>query len=119
MRKRLLAIIDDWEALEVYEGRLAPRFELLTSPFGKEGVALAIAERPDRILLDLTFEDMHAAEAVERLREDPATQAIPLTVVLNRGELLELRGEIFPRPGDQLIQRPFDLEELISLLAGA
>ncbi len=114
--KRLLVVVDDWEALEVYETRLEPFFEVRGAPFGSEGLRLAQEERPDRILLDLTFEDMHAQEACEKLRAIPGMRTVPLTIILNEGEeKFELAGA-FPLPGDHVLHRPYDLNELIALL---
>jgi CheY-like chemotaxis protein len=113
----LLIIVDDWEALEVYENILGAHFKIHSSPFGSEGIRLAQEwsshEPLGRVLIDLTFEDMHASEACEQLRKDPRTQKIPLTVILNEGEeLLELPGR-FPQAGDQVYQRPFPFEQLL------
>src|SRR3989338_2336947 len=42
---------------------------------------LAVAEHPDLIVLDLMMREMSGFEVVERLKEDPATSAIPILVV--------------------------------------
>ena len=113
---RLLIVADDWEALEVYETKLAPHFEVSAAPFGSEGIRMARNLRPDRILIDLTLDEMHAAEACEKLRAQPETSAIPLTVVLNEGEAPLGQTGVFPKKGDQRIHRPFDFASLIQEL---
>jgi len=81
MQKTLLLIVDDWEALEVYETRLGPHFRILTAAFGSEGLRVAQEQRPELIFIDLTMEDMHASEACESLRSMPETRAIPLILI--------------------------------------
>jgi len=114
MQKTLLLIVDDWEALEVYETRLSPHFRILTAAFGSEGLRVAQEQRPELIFIDLTMEDMHASEACERLRAMPETRAIPLILILNENEKAVEKAGVFPLPGDRLVRRPYRLEELIS-----
>lgn len=115
-QKLLLLIVDDWEALEVYENRLSSHFSLRSASFGSEGVRMAAELRPDRIFLDLTFEDMNADEACHALRASSATQSIPITLVLSQDEKsLEIPG-IFPRSGDHSVRRPYPFAELLEKL---
>lgn len=110
-------MIDDWEALEVYENLLGAHFKLHLAAFGSEGIRLAQELAPkeplDRVFIDLTLEDMHASEACEKLRKDPTTQNLPLTIILNQDEeLLEIPG-LFPLPGDQVYRRPYPFDQLL------
>ena len=118
--RNLLIVVDDWEALDVYEELLGSKFSLVSAPFGSEGVRMARdlsnERRPDRILLDLTLEDMHASEACEKLRAREETRTIPVTVVLNAEEPAFERPGVFPLPGDQLLRRPYQPAQLVELL---
>ena len=42
---------------------------------------MAVRERPDLILLDINLPGMDGYGALERLREDPVTQSIPVIAV--------------------------------------
>ena len=113
---RLLLVVDDWEALEVYETRLGVMFEVHCAAFGSEGVRMAKELRPDRVLIDLTLEDMTPSEACQQLRSSPETRSVPLTLVLNVDEPTpELEG-LFPRSGDRVVQRPYELQKLLNSL---
>lgn len=77
------------------------------------GVALEKArdEHPDLILLDIWMPVMDGFEVLRRLREDPATQAIPVVLVT---ALPAAKGE---RPGSALgvrhyVAKPFDPERV-------
>jgi len=55
--------------------------ETLTATSGEEGIAVAAAERPDVILLDLHLPDIPGAAVLRRLRYLEPTRAIPVIVV--------------------------------------
>jgi CheY-like chemotaxis protein len=55
------------------------RFEVITATNGPDGVALALSEKPDLILMDLGLphpED--GLEATRQIRAQPGTEAIPI-----------------------------------------
>ncbi len=52
--------------------------DLLSATDGKAGVAMAIEQRPDVILMDMNLPVMSGREAQRRLRQDPATRDIPI-----------------------------------------
>jgi PAS domain S-box-containing protein len=54
-----------------------PNVRLLTAPDGAAGVALAVAERPDLVLIDMQLPDIDGHAVRAKLRADPATAAIP------------------------------------------
>ena len=113
--RKLLLIVDDWEALEVYESRFTPHFEVHGAPFGSEGVRVAQELKPDLILLDLVFEDMSPDEGVLALQSHSLTKEIPLVVIhdsplnLSDGKLLA---------GVRAVARPYDFAELLRLMKG-
>lgn len=55
-----------------------PQTVLLTAENGVNGIALALAERPDLVLLDIHLPDMDGFEVLRRLRSDPAFGATPV-----------------------------------------
>lgn len=50
---------------------------------GEAGLALARAERPDLILLDLILPKKHGLDVLGELRADPALRAVPVIVLTN------------------------------------
>jgi len=53
---------------------LRPEFELLSATSGLQGVALALAERPDLVLVDMQLPDIDGMEVLRRLRAHEATR---------------------------------------------
>ena len=56
-------------------------YRLLEAEDGETGVAMALAERPDLILMDVQLPKISGLEATRRLRADPATAATPIVVI--------------------------------------
>ena len=53
---------------------------------GGRGVALALAERPDAILLDVMMPGLDGPATVVRLREDPQTRDIPVILLTAKAQ---------------------------------
>jgi CheY-like chemotaxis protein len=82
---KVLAIDDDPMALELVRAVLEPLgYAVLTAPGGEEGVALARAESPDVVLLDLAMPEVDGFAVVERLKDDPVTEAVPIVILTSR-----------------------------------
>ena len=96
--KRLLIVIDDWEALELYEERLGAYFSLSSTFFGSDGIRMARESRPDRILLG----EARGGEALDML------QAMGTGV---EGSMTTVHAN---SPGDALSR----LETLVRLMTG-
>jgi signal transduction histidine kinase/ActR/RegA family two-component response regulator len=58
-----------------------PGVRLVHAPHGEAGLALASAERPDLIFLDLHLPDMPGEEVLRRLTADATLRAIPVAVL--------------------------------------
>ena len=56
-------------------------YEILSAASGAEGIASAIAEQPDLILMDLNLPEIDGWEATRRLKADPALTKIPVIVL--------------------------------------
>jgi len=55
--------------------------EVMTASSGLEAIALAKAQRPQVVFMDLRMEDIDGLEATRRLRQDPETASIPVIAV--------------------------------------
>jgi len=75
----------------------------------EDGIALARAHVPDLVLMDLRLPDLDGAEAVRRLKADPATARIPvvaLTAVAGAREALLEAGFV------AYVVKPIDVQAL-------
>jgi two-component system cell cycle response regulator DivK len=95
----LVLIVDDNDANRKL-ARVVLRangFETVDAATGAEGVALAIEQVPDVILMDLRLPDMDGAQAARRLGENEQTSRIPVVAMSvmplgESGEWLEAAG---------------------------
>ncbi|MBI4986906.1 MAG: diguanylate cyclase [Rhodocyclales bacterium] len=65
---------------------LGDDYHVLVATRGSDGIALAVAQNPDLILLDVVMPELSGYEVCARLKDDPRTQDIPLIFVTARDE---------------------------------
>ena len=82
MTARIL-VVDDIEAnVRLLEAKLsAEYYDVLTAYDGPTALALAAAEKPDIILLDVMMPGMDGFAVCQRLKDDPETRHIPVVLV--------------------------------------
>jgi two-component system, cell cycle response regulator DivK len=56
-------------------------YDVRVARTGEDGVALAVKEPPDLVLMDLQLPGIDGTEALRRLRENPRTADIPVVAV--------------------------------------
>lgn len=78
--KRILVIDDEDDIREVAQLCLETLggWEVITASCGNEGLAKALAELPDAIILDVMMPKMDGPTTYQKLRENTATQNIPV-----------------------------------------
>jgi len=84
-RLRILVIDDDETArytMRTFATR--PGAEIIEAENGLEGLAKAVSDQPDLILLDLMMPGIGGHEVLQRLKGDPATANIPVLIVTSR-----------------------------------
>jgi CheY-like chemotaxis protein len=94
-RGRTVLVVDDDEGVRrLFAYELAPLgIQVLEAPDGRSGLEIAVAERPDAILLDVLMPGLDGWETLRVLKERPETRNIPviiLSVVDNRAFGLSL-----------------------------
>jgi CheY-like chemotaxis protein len=77
----VLIIEDSVDQLELYEFALANHYRVSKATHGEHGVELAIAERPDVVLVDICMPGIDGWEVCRRLKRDPRTEAIPIILL--------------------------------------
>ena len=76
---RILYVEDNDDNIYVITNRLGRAgFTVLVARDGEQGVAMARAELPDLVLMDLRLPVLDGWEAAQRLKADPGTRHIPI-----------------------------------------
>src|SRR5512138_2736244 len=106
-RRKILAVDDSETVLLVERSLLSRSYLVVTAKNGEEGVAKAIAEKPDLILMDVMMPRMNGFDAVRRLRSEPATRNIPVIMVTTRGEMQNVETG-YESGCTDYVTKPFD-----------
>jgi CheY-like chemotaxis protein len=107
--KRILVIDDAEDIREVAQISLqvVGGWEVLTASSGQEGVAKALAEQPDAILLDVMMPDQDGPTTFQQLQANSATKHIP--VILLTAKVLANDRQMFLDLGVvSIIAKPFE-----------
>ena len=122
-QRPLVLIVDDFDdARDIYEQYLTFKgYRVLTAASGAEAIAVARAERPSVILMDLRMMAMTGTEAMKVLRLDPAFSQVPI-VAFTAHALDEEKTIALAAGFDGVIPKPCLPDELMAaidrLLAG-
>jgi two-component system KDP operon response regulator KdpE len=107
----ILVIDDEAQILRALRTILtAKEFKVSVASRGEEGLALAAAQPPDLVILDLSLPDMNGVEVCSRLRE--WTQ-VPI-IILSVRESERDKVVALDRGADDYLTKPFGIEELLA-----
>jgi len=108
-----ILIVDDEERnrklLDVFVK--ADGHSAIFAPDGKAGVAAAVEQQPDVILLDLMMPDMDGFDVVRLLKNNPQTRDIPIIVVTALRDVASHK-RMLASGVDEFINKPVDRWEL-------
>ena len=90
-------------------------FQVLTSNDSEQGCELALAERPDLILMDLEMPVVDRWEAVRTLKNDPQTRHIPI-IGISAYALDSEREQALASGCDEFNTKPIEFEGLIGTI---
>jgi two-component system, cell cycle response regulator DivK len=91
---------------------VAGGYEILCAPDGAAGIAMATAELPDLILMDLNLPEIDGWEATLRLKADPATRDIPI-IALTAHAMAGDREKALATGCDEFETKPIDFDRLL------
>ena len=107
----ILVIDDEPQILRALRTILsANRFQVSVARNGEEGLALAAAEQPDVIILDLGLPDMDGIQVCEQLRQ---WTHVPIIILSVRNEE-SAKVKALDKGADDFLVKPFGTEELLA-----
>ena len=112
--KRILYIEDNDDNVYMLKMRfeVLDGFEVLVADNGEVGVATAIAERPDLIVMDLDLPVVDGWQASRQLKDDPATREIPI-IALTAHAMTGSREKALAAGCDDFDTKPVDFDRLL------
>ncbi len=107
----ILLIDDEPQILRALKTILtAKNFRVESAANGEQGIALAVAQPPDVIILDLTLPDMSGFEVCEQIRE---WSRVPI-IVLSVRDSEKDKVTALDKGADDYLTKPFGIEELLA-----
>ena len=107
----ILVIDDEPQILRALKTILAAKqFHISTAMRGEEGLAIAAAEQPDLIILDMSLPDMEGLQVCRELREWTQTPIIILSVRDSEKD----KVAALDAGADDYLTKPFGIEELLA-----
>lgn len=111
MLKRILVLDDNQDILDIVHETLAyEQFEVQGTTRGSTVIPLINEFSPDLVILDYRVADMNGGEVCRQIKSHPKFSNIPVIIFsayVNRDE------ELFSYGCDAIINKPFDLTELV------
>ncbi len=112
---KILVIDDNQDNLTTLKAVVADRLpaaSILTALSGAHGLALARAEDPDVILLDIVMPDMDGYEVCSKLKEDAALKTIPVLFLTALRTDRDSRIKALEMGAEGFLSKPLDAVEL-------
>jgi len=115
--RNLLYVEDNPANLMLVEQIIAdhPHIRMLSARDGKQGIALARAHLPDVIMMDINLPGINGFEALNILREDPATAHIPVIALSANAMLRDIEKGI-EAGFFRYLTKPIKVNELMNAL---
>ena len=109
--KRVLIVDDDDDMRGLMTMILEDDFEVSSASDGAEGLAMARAQRPDLVVLDLLMPRMHGFEVCRNIRNDPNLQATKVLISSSKSYQHDVRTAVQETGADGYIVKPFSVPE--------
>jgi len=114
MAKKIILIEDEELLINLLEKKLIQEgYEVKVARNGIEGLESIRKDKPDLILLDIIMPQMGGFEVMEEINKDPKLKKIPIIIVSNSGQPVELDKAQKLGAKDWLIKTEFDPKEVL------
>lgn len=114
MAKKVLIVEDEKILLDLLEKKLIKEgYEVFTAQDGEKGLKLIREKKPDLILLDIIMPKIGGFEVMEIMAKEPELKKIPIIIISNSGQPVEIERAQKLGAKDWLIKTEFDPQEVI------
>ncbi len=115
---KILVVEDNEMNRNLLKRRLVLRgYEVLEARDGADGVAVAQAEHPDVILMDINMPILDGWSATRQIKASPLTQAIPV-IVVTATTPDEARRNCLATGCNGYVGKPIDFSDLLTQIEG-
>jgi adenylate cyclase len=111
---RILIVDDEPMNLDILQTRLAVHgYEILTATNGEEALAVAIAQRPDLILLDIMMPKIDGIDVCRRLKADASLPFMPIILVTAKADSKDVVAGL-EAGAEEYLTKPIDQAALVA-----
>lgn len=113
MAKKILVVEDDevlQKALKEYIS--SEGFDVVCALDGETGVAMALAEKPDLILLDIVLPKKDGYEVLQEVKANQQTTHIPIMLLTNLDSIADVEKALELGATTYLVKADYKLEEV-------
>ena len=115
MKKHILIIEDDPFLGDILSQKLRhEEFEVTLVADGAQGLQQFIALKPDLVLLDIILPHMNGYEILEARQKDPTISKIPVIIISNSGQPVEINRALSLGIKDYLVKAQMDPEDVLA-----
>lgn len=114
MAEKILLVEDEEIMVDLLGRKLTQEgYQISVARNGEEGLRLMKEAKPDLILLDIIMPRMGGFELMEKMQQDKELKKIPVIIISNSGQPVELDRAQALGAKDWLIKTEFDPKEVI------
>ncbi len=114
MAKKILLIEDEKIMINLLKKKLTGEgYDVTIARNGEEGLEIMRELNPDVVLLDIIMPKMGGFEVMQEMKKDPELSKIPIIIVSNSGQPVELSKAKELGARDWLIKTEFDPQEVV------
>lgn len=111
---KALVVEDDVDIQDIVASVLGRAgYEVLVEDNGDAGLAAALTQQPDLVILDWMMPGLSGVEVCRGMRADPRTQDIPVLLLTSRAQEADI-DQAFTAGADDYMVKPFRSRELVS-----
>lgn len=116
-KKKVLLIEDDHSLAILIKNKLEKEsLSVVVTEDGKDAVEFIKEENPDLLLLDIELPHKNGIEILEELKKDESLGNIPIIVISNSGNPVDVYHLKQLGVKDYLVKVDFDLDELMNIV---
>jgi two-component system phosphate regulon response regulator PhoB len=90
-------------------------FRVLRANNGDDGLALAINEKPDAVVLDIIMPGLHGYEVCQKIRQHPALQRTVIVMTSAKSYKTDIE-KAFEMGADEYVVKPGGLGEVVEVV---
>jgi len=113
--KKIVLIEDEEIIIDLLERKLEKEgYNVKLAGNGADGLERIKEEHPDLVLLDIVMPKMGGFELMEKMNQDEELKKIPVIIISNSGQPVELDRAKELGAADWLVKTEFDPQEVIN-----